>query len=192
MIDMDDFFENFIRQTPLERYVDKLQIRGDSGDDSSEIIPVDFVYANNSFERNFGYISYHKDSFKKLIYTAFEPLDYFEELQRISPENSEKPEIVVRFENKHLGSIAHYLGVDYLKKNHYSELKDYSFIHFPGEDTRFSRKQQLKKIGIKIGVPVPFEEYHSKSKQYFKKILENDAKLAEQYATLKKIKQHSF
>jgi len=133
-------------------------------------ISLDFIFEERSFYEKLGDLSFKvnkKD--KRIIWESFYPLSEEPSLVRILPDLLSD----AHFENKHLGTVAHMMALDYLKEN-IDNIDSYIIHHNGRREVLLSRQKHLSAMGFEPAKAYTFKEYYKKSLEFAIKKVDYD------------------
>jgi len=139
-------------------------------DSKNNMLSLNFVFEEGSFYEKLGYVLFSvnkKD--KMIIWKEFHPLNEVPDLIRIDPELLSD----YHYENKHLGTVAHMMALDYLKET-IEDISSYIIHHDASMNIMYNRKNHLNAMGIDFDVAHKFDSYYKKSLDFAIKKVDYD------------------
>lgn len=122
---------------------------------------LNFVFDQGGFHEKIGYLSFsfnHDVNNKQIIWKEFYPLNEYPDLIRLDPELLSD----YHYENKHLGTVAHMMALDYLKE-HVNDISSYLIHHDISSNIMNDRKNHLFAMKIDFNKSYTFDEYYNLS-----------------------------
>lgn len=132
-----------------------------SNDKFKNTISLNFLFEERSFSEHLGYLNFslnHDVNNKQIIWKEFYPLNGYPDLIRLDPKLLSDN----HYENKHLGTVAHMMALDYLKEN-VKDISSYVIRHDLAMDILDDRKKHLKAMKIDFNKSYSFDEYYALS-----------------------------
>lgn len=167
---------SYIRKTKTVDLLPNLFIVKDASfkdyDKKNSFLSLDFVFEDGDFTEKLGHLDFklnHDVKNKRIIWKEFYPLNEAPDLIRLDPELLSEH----HYTNKHLGTVAHMMALDYLKEN-VKDISSYVIHHDASMNIMSDRKKHLSVMSIDFDVAHRFDDYYKKSLDFAIKKVDYD------------------